>query len=143
MEKEAKQIIVIRKDLNMRKGKMIAQGAHASMKVLIELMHRYNDPYVQYRHPLHQYNTWKLDIGYQTPLEAWLNGLFTKIVLGCNSEKELLDLYVKAKQKFLPVALITDAGRTEFKLVPTNTAIAIGPAWSDDIDSITGHLSLL
>ena len=32
----AKQVIVMRKDLNMRKGKMIAQGAHASMKVLLD-----------------------------------------------------------------------------------------------------------
>lgn len=31
-----KQVIVIRKDLNMRKGKMIAQGAHASMKVFFD-----------------------------------------------------------------------------------------------------------
>lgn len=38
MEKEPKQVIIIRKDLNMRKGKMIAQGAHASMKVFFDLM---------------------------------------------------------------------------------------------------------
>lgn len=34
----SKQVIVMRKDLNMRKGKMIAQGAHASMKVLLDNM---------------------------------------------------------------------------------------------------------
>ena len=33
---EHKQMIVLRKDLNMRKGKMIAQGAHASLKVLLD-----------------------------------------------------------------------------------------------------------
>ena len=36
MERTAKQVIVMRKDLGMRKGKMIAQGAHASMKVLLQ-----------------------------------------------------------------------------------------------------------
>ena len=30
-----KQVIVLRKDLNMRKGKMVAQGAHASMAALL------------------------------------------------------------------------------------------------------------
>jgi PTH2 family peptidyl-tRNA hydrolase len=34
--KLAKQVIVMRKDLGMRKGKMIAQGAHASLKVLLD-----------------------------------------------------------------------------------------------------------
>jgi len=34
---EVKQVIVLRKDLQMRKGKMIAQGAHASMKVFFDL----------------------------------------------------------------------------------------------------------
>ena len=34
--KQAKQVIVMRKDLGMRKGKMIAQGAHASLKVLTD-----------------------------------------------------------------------------------------------------------
>ena len=34
--KDIKQVIIIRKDLNMRKGKMIAQGSHSSMKVLFD-----------------------------------------------------------------------------------------------------------
>src|SRR5271157_6246907 len=35
-----KQVIVMRKDLNMRKGKMIAQGAHASMKAILYQMEK-------------------------------------------------------------------------------------------------------
>jgi peptidyl-tRNA hydrolase len=31
MKGERKQVIVLRKDLGMRKGKMVAQGAHASL----------------------------------------------------------------------------------------------------------------
>ena len=37
-----KQVIVMRRDLNMRKGKMVAQGAHASMAVLLNAG-RYDD----------------------------------------------------------------------------------------------------
>jgi PTH2 family peptidyl-tRNA hydrolase len=41
-EDAPKQVIIIRKDLNMRKGKMIAQGAHASMKAIFDLMWNQN-----------------------------------------------------------------------------------------------------
>ena len=34
--KEPKQVIVMRKDLNMRKGKIISQGSHVSMKVFLD-----------------------------------------------------------------------------------------------------------
>ena len=54
-----------------------------------------------------------------------------------------MNLYIEALHKSLPVTIITDAGKTEFKGEATNTAVAIGPAWAEDIDSITGHLSLL
>lgn len=37
--RNVKQVIVMRKDLNMRKGKMIAQGAHASVDALLSLFH--------------------------------------------------------------------------------------------------------
>lgn len=129
MEKETKQVIVVRKDLGMRKGKMIAQGAHASMKVFFDIMEHYVDNYYV--------------LCLTKAMVCWVEGRFTKIVVGVNSEEELLELYNKAKDKNLSCALITDAGLTEFNGMPTNTAIAIGPDWSDDIDSITGHLSLL
>ena len=35
---ELKQVIVMRKDLNMRKGKMVAQGAHASIAIVLEML---------------------------------------------------------------------------------------------------------
>jgi PTH2 family peptidyl-tRNA hydrolase len=39
--------------------------------------------------------------------------------------------------------LITDAGATEFHGVPTHTCCAVGPAWTDEVDAITGALPLL
>lgn len=129
---ETKQVIVIRKDLNMRKGKMIAQGAHASMKVLIDSAVKSADgrAYFISTHPAN-------------PWYHWLTGLFTKIVVGCDSEEELIDLKLKADSNDLPTAIIQDVGRTEFNNVPTYTALAIGPGTVNEVDKITGHLKLL
>lgn len=113
-----KQIIVIRNDLNMRKGKMVAQGAHASVSAVLKLLG-------------------------SKEVATWLNEGMTKITVKVESEQELLDVYKAAKEKGLPAQLIKDAGKTEFKGVPTLTALAIGPADNDAIDKVTGNLKLL
>ena len=115
----SKQVIVVRNDLNMRKGKMIAQGAHASLAAFMEA-----DPD-------------------DAALLDWLDGAGAKIAVSAPSEEVLLDVYERARAAGLPCALITDAGRTEFAGVPTRTAVAVGPAWSDAVDAITGELKLL
>ena len=130
-----KQVIVIRKDLKMRKGKMIAQGAHASMKVILDEMNQTHN-YADFKEL-----TIEMTIG--GALDKWLLGTFTKIVVGCNSEEELLALQRKAAEECLRNALIQDIGKTEFHGQPTYTALAIGPEESSVIDSITGHLKLL
>jgi PTH2 family peptidyl-tRNA hydrolase len=126
-----KQVIVIRKDLNMRKGKMVAQGAHASMAAIT------NQGGI--KHP----SSDKLIINMTKEMKSWLLGSFTKICVGVNSEKVLLDIFNKANRLEIPCSLITDNGTTEFDGVPTNTAVAIGPAKSEIIDLLTGDLKLL
>lgn len=76
-------------------------------------------------------------------VKPWIDGIFTKIVVGCDSEQELSDLDAKARALHLPTALISDVGKTEFHGVTTLTALAIGPAEAEQIDKITGHLKLL
>lgn len=73
----------------------------------------------------------------------WLNGLFTKVCVSVDSEEELVSIYEEAKNKNIPCSIITDSGLTEFNGVPAKTAVAIGPAWSEEVDEITGHLKLL
>ncbi len=75
-------------------------------------------------------------------MKQWLEGSFVKICVTVESEQELLDLRDKADKASIPFALITDSGLTYFKNVPTNTVLAIGPANSEKIDLITGHLKL-
>lgn len=134
MSKHTKQVIIVRKDLNMRKGKMIAQGAHASMGAVFEGLRLVSAPDGEEF----------LALPNTEDLHNWLVvGKFTKIALGINSEKELLDLAAQAKEAGLPHFLVRDAGLTEFDGVPTYTSLAIGPATSDRIDLLTGKLSLL
>lgn len=132
-----KQIIVMRTDLNMRKGKMVAQGAHASLKVFFD------------RVELHRHMKVPHDPGHaewwirNEAERQWMLGGFTKICVGVDSEEELLEVYKKAKEADILCALVTDAGRTEFGGVPTKTCCAIGPDTEERIDPITGHLRLL
>ena len=128
-----KQVIVIRKDLKMRRGKEIAQGAHASISFLtrrLEYKERLDQTHVYYE-PSMSHDEY-----------VWLESGFTKITLQVNSEKELVEIYSAAREAGLQVHLITDSGKTEFDGVPTKTCLAIGPAKSEEIDKITGHLEL-
>ena len=62
-----KQVIVIRKDLKMTKGKMIAQGSHASLGVVLGMMERrenVNDNGNGY--------TLSINVGENAPLLKWL-----------------------------------------------------------------------
>lgn len=131
---EPKQVIVVRKDLNMRKGKIAAQVAHASMKVLLDRMPEFN----------HEGSSARL-LEYKngSAFDKWLNGIFTKVVVSVDSLDELLALQKMAKELDIPNALITDCGHTEFHDKPTITCLAIGPDWPNRINSITSHLKLL
>ena len=124
-QKNAKQCIIIRKDLNMRRGKEIAQGSHASISFLTRRLQGK-----------------KSNLNLSDAELSWIEGAFTKICLQVNSEQELLDVKAKAIEAGLEVHIITDAGKTEFGGVPTKTCLAIGPDWSDKIDGVTKHLKL-
>jgi PTH2 family peptidyl-tRNA hydrolase len=130
----AKQVIVMRKDLNMRKGKMVAQGAHASLGDLLSLM-----SFIESDNK----KIMTLEIEKGSPLEQWLNEGFTKICVSVNSESELFDIYDKAKELNIPCVLIRDAGLTEFNGIPTYTCCAVGPDDEENVDKVTGELPLL
>lgn len=123
-----KQVIVLRRDLGMRKGKCAAQAAHAAMKVFFDQA---------------TVAEGTMTIPLTPMMHAWVTGIFIKIVVGCVGEAELLALRDRAVTAGFPYALIQDCGRTEFHNVPTYTALAIGPAEAAALDLITGHLTLL
>lgn len=133
MTQPVKQVIVMRKDLKMRRGKEIAQGAHASIAWLtrrLEYKEKLTGSHIYY------------EPSFSTPEYLWMEGAFTKVCVVVNSEQELRDIHEAAQKAGLNSQLIIDAGRTEFNGVPTPTCLAIGPDYADLIDTITGSLKL-
>ena len=117
-----KQTIIIRKDLNLSKGRLVTQGAHASIAFLTDLIKEYN--------PLQLTEVQK----------EWVYGTFFKVCVGVDSEKELLDIAYNAIAMGISVKYIEETGGFD---KPTVTCIAIGPDYSSKIDPVTKHLKLL
>jgi len=114
-----KQVIVLRTDIRMSKGKIAVQVAHAAVSAAEEARKRFRD-------------WWK----------AWLREGQRKIVVKVKNLEELSTLEKKAEESELPNALITDMGLTE---IPpgTVTCLGIGPAPTEKVDELTGDLPLL
>ena len=124
MTDKVKQVIVMRKDLNMSKGKMVTQGAHASIAFLTHLIRGYNGE----------------SLLLSKAEKEWVHGTFFKVCVGVNDEKELLDIGYNAVMLGLSVKYIEET--TGFDK-PTVTCLAIGPDYSSKIDPVTKHLKLL
>lgn len=99
-------------------GKMVSQGAHASMKVLV------------------------CNEGY-TRIKEWLGGSFTKVVVKGKNENQMMKAYEKAKENGVLAEYIIDEGRTVFDGTPALTAVAIGPDTDENLKPITKRFNLL
>jgi PTH2 family peptidyl-tRNA hydrolase len=111
-----KQVILVRQDLKLPKGKMAAQAAHAAVEAA--------------------FNSDKKKV------EEWRKQGAKKVVLKVKDEKELLKYLQEAKDNKLKTALITDAGKTV--IAPgTKTCLGIGPDEEEKIDEVTGKLKMV
>ncbi|MEM2138731.1 MAG: peptidyl-tRNA hydrolase Pth2 [Candidatus Woesearchaeota archaeon] len=111
-----KQVILIRNDLKLPKGKLASQVAHASVEAVLK-----SDK----------------DI-----IKKWQSLGSAKIVLKVETKEDLYKYNQLAKDLGLKTALITDAGRTVIE-PGTETCLGIGPDYEEKIDKITGNLKLL
>ena len=111
-----KQVILIRNDLKLPKGKMAAQAAHASVEAVLK-----SDKNI---------------------VKEWRSQGMGKIVVKVEDKKELYKYLQLAKDAGLTTALITDAGKTVVS-PGTETCLAIGPDEEEKIDNITGELKLV
>ena len=111
-----KQVMVVRNDLKMGKGKIAAQCCHGSLGA-----YKKTNP---------------------EKIRKWENEAYAKVVCKVNSLEELLELKKQAIINKVSYYLVVDAGRTQ---VPTSTTtvLAVGPDDDEILDKITGDLKLL
>lgn len=111
-----KQVMVVRNDLKMGKGKIAAQCCHGSLGA-----YKKTNP---------------------EKIRKWENEAYAKVVCKVNSLEELLELKKQAIINKVSYYIVVDAGRTQ---VPTSTTtvLALGPDEDEILDKITGDLKLL
>jgi PTH2 family peptidyl-tRNA hydrolase len=116
---EYKMCIVLRMDLGMSTGKLIAQAAHAAVGAS-ELGKKEN------------HKAWR----------RWRDEGAKKVALEAESLEEIEELAGKANKLDIVNSLTQDAGHTE---VPpgTVTALGLGPDRTDLLDKVTGSLPLI
>ncbi len=114
-----KMVIVVRTDLGMSVGKMVAQACHAAVAASEESKR------TQTKH-------WR----------RWRDTGGRKVALQAESLEELRELARRAEELGIVNVLIEDAGHTE---VPpgTVTCLGVGPDQTMRIDMVTGDLPLL
>ncbi|MGB9748901.1 MAG: peptidyl-tRNA hydrolase Pth2 [Candidatus Woesearchaeota archaeon] len=116
-----KQVILVRTDLKMPKGKLAAQVSHASVGCVLEALK--NDKT-------------------KKNVDFWVKEGMKKSILKIKNEDELMNYKKMADECKIVNSLIRDAGRTFFKQ-STITCLGIGPDKEEKIDRITGKLKLL
>ena len=135
---DVKQVIVMRTDLNMRKGKMIAQGSHASNMFLFDCMQVLQNYEAVTQSKRAQRAEYMVAL-----LNSWISNKYKKIVVSVNSLETLETLIEEAKGLAILTYKVTDSGLTEFHGEPTVTCASFGPVASDIVNKVTGKLPLL
>lgn len=137
-----KQYIIMRKDLNMTKGKIAAQAGHACLGIFLqmamehkELVQKWETLYKRYIFDFEEDGSW----------EEWLRNSFVKICLAVGSLEELDRIAALCREEGIRIAYIEDNGTTMFDGVKTPTCFATEPVDADEkeIQAIFGGLKLL
>ena len=139
---KAKQMIVMRRDLKMRKGKIAAQAGHACVEAVLMALAR-EGRLGQVR--VTPDEGWVyLDEGGMppTPLADWFDAGVAKVCVYVDGEEALLEIAARGREQGFVCALVRDAGLTEFHGESTYTCLAFEPLRAEQIDPITGELPL-
>jgi len=114
-----KQVIIVRRDVNMGTGKIAAQVAHAAVM-----------------------GAEKVKASRRNWFSSWFGAGQAKVVVKVKNIEELMEVRKQAEELFLPVVQVQDSGLTQ---IPsgTITCVGIGPAPSELVDKVTLGLKLL
>jgi PTH2 family peptidyl-tRNA hydrolase len=111
-----KQVILVREDLKLPKGKLAVQCSHASVDCIFKTN--------------------------KNIIEKWKTEGAKKVILKVKDKKELLKYKKEAEKNNLNTTLIKDAGKTLLK-PGTMTCLGIGPDKEEKIDKVTGSLKTI
>ena len=111
-----KQVIIVRQDLKLPKGKLAVQVAHASVESAL-----------------------KAD---SKVLSDWRRNGAKKVVVKVENQKELEKFLGIADSEGIPKYLVSDAGRTVIE-PGTKTALGLGPADEELLEKLTGSLKMV
>ena len=111
-----KQVILVREDLKLTRGKMSAQASHASVGAVLK--------------------------SHKDDIKKWQDCGMKKVVLKVKDLAELYSYKQKAEDAGLVCMLIIDAGHTHLE-PNTVTCLGIGPDKVEKIDKVTGGLALV
>lgn len=142
-----KQIIIVRRDLNMSPGKLAAQVSHASMAFLTNPIRQ--NAVTQLNGCGFGANKCYTATLYFNPdmYEQWIEGSFTKIVLGARNKDKLIDAMYMADELGIECYPIWDNCRTELEPEEgdgtTLTCVGFPPLDSEVIDKIGRKYHLL
>jgi peptidyl-tRNA hydrolase, PTH2 family len=119
LDMDFKQVIIVRRDVNMGTGKIAAQVAHAAVM-----------------------GAEKVKASRRNWFSSWFAAGQAKVVVKVKNIEELMEVRKQAEELFLPVVQVQDSGLTQ---IPsgTITCVGIGPAPSELVDKITLGLKLL
>jgi peptidyl-tRNA hydrolase len=115
---DIKQVIVVRNDLNMKKGEIAVQVAAASLKFLVENNESSRGD--------------QIFVTLSNNEACWLTGSFSQVVLGVDSEEQLQDIMSRAE--FMGIE--THANAKGDKI----TCVALGPDNASVINKIVHRL---
>jgi len=136
----SKMMIVVRRDLKMRKGKIAAQAGHAAVEAALAALakeDRLSDVIFE-----GDYISLRPSDKPETALSRWFEYGVAKICVYVDSEEELKQIDMKAKEAGIISMMILDAGMTEFHGEPTYTCLALEPQPAEILEPITGSLPL-
>ena len=139
---KAKQMIVMRRDLKMRKGKIAAQAGHACVEAVLMALAR--EGRLDQVRVTPSGNWVYLDEGDMapTPLADWFDAGVAKVCVYVDGEDALLDIAAQGRERGFVCALVQDAGLMEFHGETTYTRLAFEPLRADQVDPATGDLPL-
>ena len=137
---KSKMMIVMRRDLKMRKGKIAAQAGHACIDAVLMALSkegRMND----FEITADGLSLKQIEKE-STPLSDWFLYGCAKVCVYVDGEDALLEIAKKAEDRGIIASVITDAGMTEFHGQPTKTCLALEPLPAGVADELTGALPL-